>query len=128
MSVIGDGVEILKLVNKGANADLYEKLGKFIDRANDLQARVDQLNDTNKELTERLRIKSSLYQISGVLFIQDDPYPLCSKCYEVTKLLVHVTLPANRDFGIPRCPNCGTYYGEAYLRDELDGPEIKFLL
>jgi hypothetical protein len=125
MSLIGDGVDVLKLVNKGANADLYEKLGKFIDRANDLQAKVEELEETNKELNNRLRVNGSLFHVYGVLFIQDDPYPLCSKCYEADRLLIHLNITEHY---VPTCPNCKTYYGKADLRDALRGPKIKFLL
>jgi hypothetical protein len=128
MGIVGDGLEIMKLLNMGANADVHEKLGKFIDRANDLQAKVEQLEQTNKELTEKLRIKDGLYQIWGVLFMEGDPYPLCSKCYEVEKKLVHVELPEDRDYANPRCQNCSTYHPKADLRDKLNGPAIKFVL
>lgn len=128
MSVIGDGVEILKLVNKGANADLYEKLGKFIELANDLQARVEELKETNRALTEKLRLKDGLYRIRDVLFMQGDPYPLCTKCYEVEKKLIHLRLPGDRSYGVPRCPHCNVYYQGADLRERLEGSEIRFVL
>lgn len=128
MGFITDGLEIVKLLNMGANAEVHEKLGKYIEHASELQAKVEQLEEANRELTERLRIKGSLYHVHGVLFIQDDPYPLCSKCYEVSKVLVHLRLPTEDYETSGRCPNCTNYYPRADHRDKIAGPEIKFAL
>jgi hypothetical protein len=43
MSLFGDGLELLKLVDKGHNASLYSELGRWIDKVADLQRKNDEL-------------------------------------------------------------------------------------
>ena len=49
MGMIGDGLELMKLANMGANADVHEKLGKFVEKAQELQTKVEALEEANKE-------------------------------------------------------------------------------
>jgi hypothetical protein len=44
VGVIGEGVDLLKLVDKGVNADLYKQLGEWIDKVGNLQREVEELS------------------------------------------------------------------------------------
>ncbi|NYF80564.1 hypothetical protein [Granulicella arctica] len=118
----------MKLLNMGANADVHEKLGKFIDRANDLQAKVEELEEANKQLADQLRFKGRLLRVGGLLFAVGDDEALCARCAEVDRKLVHL-LPQAMAF--PACPQCKTKYTSAILlRSRLDTslPETPFIL
>ena len=44
MGVIGEGVDLLKLVDEGVNADLYKQIGEWIDKVENLQREVEELS------------------------------------------------------------------------------------
>jgi FtsZ-binding cell division protein ZapB len=83
MGVIGDGIEIMKLVNMGANAELYSKMAKFVEEAQELKAKVEALEEANKSLTEQLRFKGTLSRVEGFVYADGDDEPLCARCAEV---------------------------------------------
>ena len=62
MGMISDGLEVMKLANV-ANADLYEKLAKYVEKAQELQAKVESLEAANKDLQERLRFKGRIVEM-----------------------------------------------------------------
>ncbi len=80
MGVIGEGLDLLKLVDKGANADLYKQLGEWIDRVRNLQERVDDLTAKNLQLEERLRFKGKVQKIAGHTYVEGDDEEMCPRC------------------------------------------------
>ena len=50
MSIIGDGLEILALIDKAKNADVYRQLGDYIDKIRDQQLENDRLHTRGREL------------------------------------------------------------------------------
>jgi FtsZ-binding cell division protein ZapB len=115
MGLIGDGVEVLKLAQIGANADLYEKLGRFVDKAQELQATVEQLREENAQLREQSRFKAALTRIHGITFEEGDDEPICGRCAEVSRRAIHLN---SRPMCSPACPECKTQYPMARLRSQ----------
>jgi hypothetical protein len=72
MGIIGDGLEILKLVNIGANAELYGKLAKFVEETQELKAKVEALEETNRDLIEQLRFKGNIVRVQGNVYVDGD--------------------------------------------------------
>ncbi|WP_047490381.1 hypothetical protein [Terriglobus sp. TAA 43] len=111
MGLIGDGVELMKLVNVGVNADLYEKLAKYVERSQELQAKLEDLESEVATLKEKLKFKGTVIRRGGVTYVEGDDDPVCSHCAEVDNLPVHVTQQHTKDFGVkaicPRCKNQG---------------------
>ena len=107
LSVIGDGLDILKLVNKGANADLYSKIGKLIDEARDLYQQREELERENKDLKQQLRFKGEVQRVGSFVYQIGDEYPLCSRCADVDNRPVHLVvqrIPQQGDVAV--CPQC----------------------
>ena len=90
MSLIGEGMEILSLINKAQNAELYKQIGEWIDKVEKLQLRVDQLSDENKVLKEEVRFKGILERINGHTFLQGDDDEICPSCAEANSKPIHL--------------------------------------
>ena len=107
MGIIGDGIEIMKLANMGANADVHEKLGKFVEKAQELQAKIETLEEANKQLNERLRFNGTVVRVGGHVYVDGDDEPICSRCADVDNRPVHLTSHRDSKMGqIVMCPQC----------------------
>jgi len=121
MGIIGEGVEIMKLVNIGANADLYGKLAKFIEEAQELNAKVEKLEEANRELREQLRFKGTIVRIAGYAYVEGDDEPICSRCADVDNRPVHVTIQRHEKMGLlAMCPQCKSQSRRYVLRSKLE--------
>jgi hypothetical protein len=83
MSLIGEGMELMKLLDKAKNADLYKQLGEWIDKVLDLQKRSDELTFERNSLREQLLFKRTLERINGHTFIQGEDEEICPSCAAV---------------------------------------------
>jgi hypothetical protein len=121
MGMISDGLEVMKLANVAANADLYEKLAKFVEKAQELQAKVESLEASNKELQEQLRFKGRIIRIWKCTYVDGDEEPICQRCAEVDGIPVHfiesrVGSLGDRFF----CPQCKTRSGNQFPRSQAE--------
>ena len=112
MSLIGDGLELLGLLDKARNADLYKQLGDWIDKVRVLQIENDRLITEQKELKEQLRFKAKLERIDGHTFIQGDDEEICPSCAAVNHRAVHLEpMHVQRPpYQRAICPACKTEY------------------
>jgi hypothetical protein len=109
MSLIGDGIDLLKLVDKGRNADLYKQLGEWIDKVAELQKQNAALEAERAQLAEKLKFKGRLQRIAGHTFVDGDDEEICSRCAEVDQRAVHLTVIIVDSRGkIAACPQCKT--------------------
>src|SRR5690349_3979407 len=92
MSIIGDGLEILGLIDKAKNADVYRQLGDYIDKVREQQVENDKLHTEIRDLKEQLRFKGSIERIKGRTFVQGDDEQICPRCAEVDKIPVHLMM------------------------------------
>ena len=74
MGVIGEGVDLLKLVDKGAHADLYKQLGEWIDKVGDLQKEDDGLHAKERATGEQIvsSFKGSFQRIGSHTYVEGD--------------------------------------------------------
>ncbi len=109
MSVIGDGFDLLKLVDKGVNAELYKQLGDWIDKVASLQKQVEALTAKNLQLEEQLRFKGAFQRIAGHTFADGDDEEICDRCAQVDFRPVRL-MEMNIDGQGKRaaCPQCRT--------------------
>jgi hypothetical protein len=109
MGLIGEGWDILKLVNKAQNAELYKELGEWIDKVVELQKQNEELTSQRNQLREQVRFKGVLERINGHIFIQGDDEEICPRCAEVDMRPVHLLrLHSQRPpFVKATCPACG---------------------
>ena len=108
MSLIGEGVYILKLVNKAQNADLYKEIGEWIEKVLDLQKRNDELTTERNQLREQARFKGILERVNGHTFAQGDDEEICPRCAEADSKAVHLISvhSKQRPYQKAGCPNC----------------------
>jgi hypothetical protein len=66
MGIIGQGWELLKLVDKARSAELYKQLGEWIDKVTDLQRENETLREERDALKEQVRFKGVLERIKGL--------------------------------------------------------------
>jgi len=108
MSIIGEGLEILGLIDKAKNADVYRQLGDYIDKVREQQVENDKLHTEIRTLKEQLRFKGSIERVNGHTFVQSDDEEICPRCAEVDRTLVHLIrvhskLPPYVKAGCPDC-------------------------
>ena len=72
MSIIGEGLEILGLIDRAKNADVYRQLGDYIDKVRTQQIENDKLHEEVRNLKEQLRFKGTVERISGHTFVEGD--------------------------------------------------------
>ena len=110
MGIISEGVDLLKLVNKAQNVDLYIQLGNWIDKVADLQQEKEQLKTERDDLREKLRVKAALERIKGHVFIEGDDEEICPRCAEVDLRIVHLMSITPQKGGWPKAtgPHCKT--------------------
>lgn len=108
MSLIGDGLELLGLLDKARNAELYKQLGDYIDKVRILQIENERLQTEQRELTEQLRFKGVLERINGHTFVQGEDEEICPRCATVDKRPIHIMHILNPKSGAARaaCPQC----------------------
>ena len=113
MGIVSEGVDLLRLVDKGANADLYKQLGEWIDKVTALQTAADELTSTNRRLEEKLRFKGKFQRFAGRTYVDDDEEEVCSRCAEIDLRPVRV-MDMNIDGTGKRatCPQCKTRRGD----------------
>lgn len=109
MSLFGDGLELLKLVDKGVNTELYRQLGEWIDKVAELQKQNEALAQENSSLRERLKFKGTVVRVQGHSFVEGDDEEICSRCAEVANRPVHLVMVRHEKIGIrAACPECKT--------------------
>jgi hypothetical protein len=107
MSIIGDGLEILGLIDKAKNADVYRQLGDYIDKVREQQIENDKLHTEIRDLKEQLRFKGVVERIHGHVFVPGDDEEICPRCAEVDRRVVHLMVLRVPQVGSRLgCPEC----------------------
>lgn len=112
MSLIGEGIELLKLLDKAKNAELYKQLGEWIDRVVDLQKTNNDLTAERNKFREELRFKSIIERLEGHAFVQGDDEEICPRCAEATSKPIHLIGHHSQrpPFQKAFCPECKTEF------------------
>lgn len=116
MGIIGEGLEILGLIDKAKNADVYRQLGDYIDKVRAQQIENDKLNDEIRELKEKLKFKGSFERLNGHVFMQGDDEEVCQRCAEVDYRPVHLIIRYGSWREESACPQCKTEYRQARVK------------
>jgi phage FluMu protein Com len=108
MSLFGDGLELLKLVDKGHNAPLYSQLGEWIDKVAALQQEIEALTAENAALREEIRFKGTLVRVDGHTFINGDDEEICPRCAEANSKAIHLISQHSQrpPYQKAACPEC----------------------
>jgi len=119
MGLIGEGIEILNLVNKAQNAELYKELGEWIDKVGELQKQVEALTGERNDLREIVRFRGVYERINGHAFVQGDDEEICPRCAEVDSRPVHLARKHSKFGGLRAgCTQCPVElrHGSPYSR------------
>jgi hypothetical protein len=108
MSLIGEGMEIMGLINKAQNVEVYKQLGDWIEKVLALQRQVDELSRERNDLKEQVRFKGVLERVNGHTFVQGDDEEICPRCAEVDSKAVHLVSVHSKIMPGQKagCPNC----------------------
>lgn len=127
MGVVSEGVDILKLVNKVQNADLYRELAGWIDKVTDLRQENEKLREERDALRDQLRFKGTIERINGYTFVEGDDEEICPRCAEVDRRAVHLMTMRVPQIGAHLCcPQCGlqTHRHHPIKRDAAQGRNL----
>jgi len=109
MSIISDTKEIVELIQKVDNADLYRKII-------DLQGEIYEMHGANMELKEKVReLEQQLIIVreldfneqDGYYYKEGEPVPYCSTCWENDRKAIHLTKVGADYGGGHNCEVCG---------------------
>ena len=113
MGLISEGVELLNLVDKAKNADLYKQLGDWISKVEQLQKDKETLTEKVHDLSDRVRFKGKLEYIAGHTYVEGLDQEICPRCADVDHRPVRM-MDMNIDGkGMKAtCPQCKTTMGK----------------
>jgi hypothetical protein len=104
-----------ELSKQSADSALKEQIADIFDCILDVKDRVLELDADNRFLREQLKEKASMKRdpAFGYYFIDGDPDPHCSKCYEGSGKVIHLTKARRSGNGIRRdCRECSITFWE----------------
>lgn len=104
MSIIENVKEIAGLIKKAGDIELYRKLVELEGDIIELTRHNRDLEEKCRHLEDQLAFKSKLTFKSPFYFAEGDDTPYCPKCWEVSKIAIHLrrAFPAR----ILVCENC----------------------
>lgn len=121
MGIIGEGKDLLNLINKGVNRELYEKLSEYLDKVMSLQLERGELQESLRaaksrvaELEELVRFKGKLTRVHHSLKVAGENRFICILHWEKENQAISLL-----DYGDFRwyCPACKAIY------EKREGPE-----
>ena len=117
-NVLSSAKAAKELAKQSGDAELKERIGELFDSILDVKERVLELDEENRKLREQLAEKTQVERTSefGYYFAQDDPDPLCPKCYESARKLIHLTAAQRSNGGVVRdCRECSFQFWEVEM-------------
>jgi len=93
MNPIEQAKELVSLIQKIGDVDLYRKIVELQGEVVRLSARNVELEQKREELEAELRRKKSLRHVRSLYFADNDPIPFCPHCWETSNKLVHLFGP-----------------------------------
>ena len=82
MNPIEQAKELVSLIQKIGDVDLYRKIVELQGEVVRLSARNVELEQKREELEAELRRKKSLRHVRSLYFADNDPIPFCPHCWE----------------------------------------------
>lgn len=107
MSLIGDGLELLGLLDRARNAELYKQLGDWIEKVRVLQLENDRLLTEQRALNEKIKFTGEFRRVNGHSYRVGDREEICLRCAEVDCHPVHLIRATGKSgIYIAACPQC----------------------
>ena len=107
MSIIDNVKEVVEIIRKLDNMDLYRKILDLQREIIDLTHENRSLAEANRDLKEKLSLSKKMKFKKPFYYQKDDPVPFCPRCWEISRLTVHLTGPEDWDDRHKyKCPGC----------------------
>lgn len=105
-----------KVAQEAGKIELYDQIHEVSEKLLDQQKRLFELEEENKNLKEKLKIKGSLIPEGNFYWLIEDEKkdgPFCTKCWDSDGKLLR--LHGQGPSGGLKCPNCNVYarHGQA---------------
>jgi hypothetical protein len=115
MSIVTDTKEIVSIIQKLGNMELYQKI---LDLQSEILEITEENNSLKRELTqakEQLEIKEKMIFKKPFWYMDGDNTPFCPHCWENERKTIHLIGPTVTSFG-PNydCPHCKQNYTPEY--------------
>jgi len=125
MGLVETTIEVTKLPGKLANPELLQEATKAntealaMSRENlELHKKVMHLEAQIQQLQARADVTARVFRNGGFVFLEGDPDPHCSKCWDENRKLIHIA----RGFGSV-CPLCkNTHYFDIPVNPKRSDP------
>lgn len=112
MSIISDAKDVVSLIKKLDDQELYQKILDLQSQILELSSEIIELKNRNTELTEKLNIKENMNWQPPFYFKQGDSMPYCQLCFDSENQTIHLVYShqsAQRDY-VWNCPKCSNKY------------------
>jgi len=106
MSVLENVKEVADLVKKLGDVELYRKIVELEEEVFALSRDNRELKDQVAKLEQKLSFSSKLAHRPPLYYADDDPVPLCPRCWETENKAIHL-VGENEAF---ECPQCYHYF------------------
>jgi len=104
MGVVDSVKEVVELVRKIDNVELYRKILDLQSEINELTRENMTLEQDVEKLKKALAFQDKLTFKAPFWFAEGDPVPFCPRCWEADKEAIHVVVA--RDGIACKCPEC----------------------
>ena len=109
MSIISSGKEIIDLIQKAGDMDLYRKMVDLQGELVKLAGTNVELSKKNADLEKQLALKQTMEWSGDYYWIKDDPTPFCPRCFDHDHKAIH--LAHTREMRKPwACPHCKSVF------------------
>jgi len=108
MSIISDVKDVVSLVKKLDDQELYQKILDLQSQILELSSEIIELKNRNTGLTEKLNIKENMDWQPPFYFKQGDSMPYCQLCFDSENQTIHLVYShlADKKGYVWDCPKC----------------------
>ena len=113
MGILDEMKEVVDLIRKVGDADLYRKIAKLEGEVIDLTRDKRRAEEEVEELQRALKFTKELVLKDGLYWLQGDAVPFCTRCFDAEKKAIRIKRLALQEKGHRlQCPNCQTLYSQ----------------
>ncbi len=115
MSIIDDVQEIVELVDKSRQVELYKKIVALELKILELERERRKAEALTNDLQEKLQFRQTLAFQNSVYYVEGDTIPYCPNCWEGAQKAIHLTVIRSSEDGRVYCQICKANY---YLKEK----------
>ncbi len=107
MAIFDELKSVAKVLQEAGKIEQYQQILDVLSKLLEMQKRVAELEEENKNLAEKFKIKESLIYENNAYWIinnNNKDGPFCSRCWDKNKDLIRMHPMMNPNFVV--CPEC----------------------